>query len=108
MPNMASAARPSMAVGTSSELQTPKPCDGFVGRAPDLIVSANIGLDEGGFGSQTGQLGLESLALCFPPAGNEERGTSLANAAAAARPMPIRAPIIKTAGLFMALLPLIG
>src|SRR4029077_2596562 len=35
-------------------------------------------------------------------------GPSLANARAAARPMPVRAPMIKTAGSFTALLPLIG
>jgi hypothetical protein len=74
---MASAAMPSMVVGTSPELQTPKACDGLVEQVAHFIVSANIRLDEGGSGTQTAQLGFESLALCFPAAGNDGPGTVL-------------------------------
>jgi hypothetical protein len=54
-----------------------KPRDGFVDQVADLNVAANVGLDEGGLGTQAVPLGFESLALRFPAAGNYEARTVL-------------------------------
>jgi hypothetical protein len=43
----------------------------------DFIVAANVGLDEGGFGTASGAAGFETLALRFPAARNDEAGTVL-------------------------------
>ena len=59
------------------DIETAKPCDGLVDQVADFIVAANVGLDEGGFGTQAAQLALESLALRFPATGNDEAGTVL-------------------------------
>src|SRR3989449_1956055 len=59
------------------DIETAKPCDGLVDQVADFIVAANVGLDEGGFGTQAAQLGFESLALRFPAARNDDAGTVL-------------------------------
>ena len=97
-----------MVVGTSPELQTPKACDGLVEQVAHFIVSANIRLDEGGSGTQTAQLGFESLALCFPAAGNDGPGTVLGERQSGGATDACEGPHDQTAGSFMALLPPIG
>src|SRR5581483_8067166 len=59
------------------DVETAKPCDDLVDQVAHFIVVANVGLDEGGVGTGAAQLGLESLALRFPAAGNDEAGTDL-------------------------------
>src|ERR1700674_3478545 len=62
-------------------LPLPCPCmtrtSCFMLRITPRTFVANVGLDEGGFGTQAAQLGFESLALRFPAAGNDEAGTVL-------------------------------
>src|SRR4029077_20092335 len=57
------------------DIETAKPCDGLVDQVADFVVAANVGLDEDGVGIQAAQLGLESLALRFPAARNDEACT---------------------------------
>jgi hypothetical protein len=86
------------------DIETAKPCDGLVDRVADFLAAANVGLDEDGFGTQAAQLGFESLALRFPAAETRRLAPSFVKARAVARPMPVSAPVIKTTGLFIALL----
>src|SRR5207244_4394785 len=58
------------------DIKTAKPCDGLVDQIVDFIVATNVGLDEGGFGTQLAQLGFESLALRFPTAAEHRVRTS--------------------------------
>src|SRR4029077_8841117 len=72
--------RANLAFGTGvvhRDIETAKARDGLVDQVADFIVAANVGLYERGFGSQSVQLGLESLALRFPAAGNDEASTML-------------------------------
>src|SRR4029077_5149634 len=59
------------------DIEATNPCDGLVDQVADVIVAANVGLDEDGFGAQAAPLSFESLALRFPPAGDDEAGTAL-------------------------------
>ena len=80
------------------DIETAKPCDGLVDESADVIFLADVGVDELGLRTERAQLLDERLAGVITPTGTTTFAPFLAKATAAARPMPVRAPVIKTTG----------
>ena len=79
-----------------SDIETAKPCDGLVDQSADVILLAHIGVNELGLRTERAQLLNERLAGLLTPTGNDHLRALLAKATAAARPMPVNPPVIKT------------
>lgn len=67
------------------DIDTAKPCDGLVGESTDVIVLADVGVDELGFRAEREQLLNEGLAGLIAPTGDDELCAFLAKAMAVAR-----------------------
>ena len=61
-----------------------------------VVILADVGVDELGLRTEGTQLLGERLAGLVAAAGDDDFGALLAKATAAARPMPVSAPVIKT------------
>jgi hypothetical protein len=99
--------RANLALGASivhRDIETAKLCDGLVEQSANVILLADVGADEFGLRTQRTQLFNERLASLITPTGNDDIAPFLAKATAAERPMPVRAPVIKTTCMFIALL----
>jgi hypothetical protein len=86
------------AVGASivdRDIETAKLCDGPVDQSADLILVADVGVDE--------LKERRSSASALPASSRRPATTTfapfLANATAVARPMPVSAPVIRITGL---------
>jgi hypothetical protein len=53
------------------DIEAAKPCDGLVNQCTDVILLANVGVDELGFGTRRAQLFNKGLAGLVTPAGND-------------------------------------
>ncbi len=53
------------------DIETAKPCDGFVDQGADVILLADIGVDELGLRTEGAQLLSEQLAGFITPTGND-------------------------------------
>ena len=90
------------ACGIDGGVEPAKARDSLVDQIAHVILVAHVGTDERGFGAEAAQLGLRAPCLRLP--GGRTTTTfapSLAKATAVARPMPVKAPVIKTTGLLM-------
>jgi hypothetical protein len=83
-----------------SDIETAKPRDLLVDQGADVIVLADVGVDELGFRTERAQFFNERLAGLITPA-TTTFAPFLAKATAAARPMPVKAPVINTTGLLV-------
>src|SRR6202047_657634 len=66
--------RANLALGASivhRDIETAKPCDGLVDQSADVILLADVGVDELGLRTQRAQLLGERLAGLITPAGND-------------------------------------
>jgi hypothetical protein len=54
-----------------SDIETAKPCDGLVDQGADVIVLADVGVDELGLRTERAQFFNERLAGLITPAGND-------------------------------------
>src|SRR6185312_7922153 len=66
--------RPNLAFGASivhGDIETAKPCDGLVDESADVVVLANVGVDELGLRTERTQLPYERLARLITPTGND-------------------------------------
>src|SRR6202020_2242631 len=54
------------------DIETAKPCDGLVDQSADVILLANIGVDELGLRTERAQLLSERLADLVTPAGDND------------------------------------
>src|SRR4029077_3246593 len=59
------------------DIETAKPCEGFIDHGADVILLANIGVDELGLRTERAQLLNERLAGLITPTGNDHVGTLL-------------------------------
>ena len=59
------------------DIETAKPCEGFIDHGADVILLANIGVDELGLRTERAQLFNERLAGLITPTGNDHVGTLL-------------------------------
>jgi hypothetical protein len=82
-----------------SDIETAKPRDRLVDQGADVIVLADVGVDELGLRTERAQFFNERLAGLITPAGTTTFAPFLATAAA--RPMPVKAPVINTTGLLI-------
>src|SRR6185503_6621173 len=67
--------RADLAFGSSivhRDIETAKPCDGLVDQSADVILLADVGLDELGLRTESAQLLNERLAGLIPPTGNDQ------------------------------------
>jgi hypothetical protein len=55
-----------------SNVETAKPCDGLVDQSADLILLADVGVDELGLRTERAQLLNERLAGLITPTGNDD------------------------------------
>ena len=80
-------------------IQTTEARDGLIHEVARIVFAAHVGMDELGFGAEA----RNSMANACPASScrpeTMSRLPSLAKARAAARPMPVNAPVIKTTGL---------
>jgi hypothetical protein len=83
------------------DIEPPKPRDGFVDQSADVILLANVGVDELSLGTERAELFDERLADFVAPAGTTTFAPFLPKATAAARPMPVSPPVIKTTELLL-------
>ena len=66
--------RANLAFGASvvhRDIETAKPCDGLVDQGPDVILFADVGVDELGLRTERAQLVNERLAGLVTPTGND-------------------------------------
>jgi hypothetical protein len=85
------------------DIETPKPRDGLVDHIADVILLSNVRVDELGIRAESAQLLNERLdGLSRRPA-TTTIAPFLAKATAAARPILVWPPVIKTTGLSIAL-----
>jgi hypothetical protein len=71
----------------------------------DIRLVADVGAEELGIGTVAEQLLNQLGALGLVPACQDQRGCSCANASAVARPIPLRAPVIRTTDRVMMVSP---
>ena len=83
------------------DIETPKALDRLVDESADVILVAHVGLDEFGLGAERAQLVDERLADIVRRPATTTFAPFLAKAIAAARPMPVSAPVIKTTELLL-------
>src|SRR4029077_394622 len=72
--------RASLAFGASvvhRDIETAKPCDGLVDQSADVILLADVGVDELGFRTERAQFLDERLAGLITPTGNDHLRTLL-------------------------------
>jgi hypothetical protein len=63
-----------IALASSSDIETAKPCDGLIDQSANVIFLAVVGVDELGLGTERAQLLNERLAGLFtPPDSNHPR-----------------------------------
>ena len=79
--------------------------DGLIDQARAHRPHGDVGADELGFGAELAQLSGQCLAGVLMAAGDDEPVAFLAKARAAARPIPVSAPVIKTTGVLISLAP---
>jgi len=80
--------------------------DGLVDQFADLIVMTNVGLDKLGFGAEATKFASRALPSTSLRPETTTRAPSRAKAKAVARPMPVKAPVIRTTGTLMTVPPL--
>jgi hypothetical protein len=96
--------RADLAFGASvvdRDIQTAKPRNGLVDECANVTLLTDVGVDELGLPPNE----RSSLASAWPASSRRPATTTfapcLAKARAAARPMPVSAPVIKTTDLFI-------
>jgi hypothetical protein len=82
-----------------SDIETAKPRDRLVDQGADVIFLADVGVDELGLRTERAQF----LTSALPASSRRPATTTFAPflATAAARPMPVKAPVINTTGLLI-------
>jgi hypothetical protein len=73
--------------------------DGLIDQTADLLLMAYIGRDEGGIDTEAAKLGFERPAFGLAAARNNDGGAFPGEGQRGARPMPVRAPVMRMTGV---------
>ena len=83
------------------DIETAKPCDGLVDHGADVILLADVGVDELGLRTERAQFLDERLAGLITPAGNDHLRALLGEGDGGGAPDAGRPPVINTTGLLI-------
>jgi hypothetical protein len=80
------------------DIKMSEPLYRLIHQTPHIVFLANVSVNELGFGSEFAQFGFQGEALLFAATRDDDPGAFPPKAMAVARPMPVRAPVMRTTG----------
>ena len=83
------------------DIETAKPCDGLIDHGADIILLADVGVDELGLRTERAQLLNERLAGLITPTGNDHLRALLGEGDGGGAPDAGKPPVINTTGLLI-------